>query len=259
MDNELKYTTFREVVNLYENTKEIHRDIYFGFKQNVNRTFYLKRHRDYIVENRHGYGNRAFHWMWKLLVDEMPDDFSLLEIGVFKGQTLNLTSFCAQLSKKTARVYGVTPLDTTDGHPDIDYEAEIVKIYKDFNVPMDNLLIIEGLSTNDTIKQTVTNVSAEQSGFDMIYIDGGHSYDVVKSDIETYIPHLKVGGYLIVDDCSNNLNMPDDICMSYTSPKFQCIGIPDVTRAVEEFVETNPQLTHQFAVGHNRVWKKLKS
>src|SRR5690606_11417637 len=36
--------------------------------------------------------------------------------------------------------------------------------------------------------------------FDFIYIDGNHSYDFVKKDIEMYLPKAKNGGYVTGDD-----------------------------------------------------------
>lgn len=36
--------------------------------------------------------------------------------------------------------------------------------------------------------------------FDYVYIDGEHSYDAVKRDLNNYFPKIKVGGYLIGDD-----------------------------------------------------------
>ena len=37
-------------------------------------------------------------------------------------------------------------------------------------------------------------------GLDFVYIDGNHSYDFVKRDVELYGPKLKLGGILGFDD-----------------------------------------------------------
>ena len=55
--------------------------------------------------------------------------------------------------------------------------------------------------------------------FDWIYIDGNHSYEFVKQDLELYWPKLKAGGYIVCDD--------------YHHAGFWEDG---VTRAVDEFV-----------------------
>jgi Methyltransferase domain len=55
--------------------------------------------------------------------------------------------------------------------------------------------------------------------FDWIYIDGNHSYEFVKQDLELYWPKLKPGGYIVCDD--------------YHHAGFWDDG---VTRAVDEFI-----------------------
>ncbi len=48
--------------------------------------------------------------------------------------------------------------------------------------------------------------------FDLIYIDGGHSYEVVKSDIENYWPLLRSGGILCGDDFSVGTFDNGEVC-----------------------------------------------
>ena len=167
----MKYDTLQSVISAYKNTESVHRDIYFSFKSNVNETPFLKSHRDYVVQRRHGYGNRAFHWLWKLFVDEMPDNFKFLEIGVFKGQVMSLVALCASKINKRYQQYGVTPLDTTDGHPNDNYEQAILEIFYGLVGNIDNVQIIEGLSTDPSITATVKSIAG--GGFDLVYIDGG--------------------------------------------------------------------------------------
>lgn len=56
--------------------------------------------------------------------------------------------------------------------------------------------------------------------FDYVYIDGEHSYEAVKRDLQNYLPKIKCGGYLIGDD----------------------LGWEGVRPAVEEFVHNYSDL-----------------
>jgi hypothetical protein len=202
----------------------------------VNATPELKEYRDWIEANVFGFGERSFIWMWKMLVDEMPKDFHFLEIGVFRGQVIGLM----RMLSHQAFIIGITPLDSTDGHWESDYREDIKKLHNTFKLQQP--LIFETLSNDpDTIRE------AGKIKYDCVYIDGGHTYDVVKQDIANYAPMVKIGGFLVIDDCANKYNMP----WGY----FQ--GIADVSRAVDE-VLPNEQFTELFSVVHNRIFKRVK-
>lgn len=57
----------------------------------------------------------------------------------------------------------------------------------------------------------------EDGSLDLVFVDGDHTYDAVKRDIELYWPKVRSGGYLTGDD----------------------FAIPAVTRAVTEFASRN--------------------
>ena len=51
------------------------------------------------------------------------------------------------------------------------------------------------------IKQAdVRKIPFKDNYFDFVYIDGDHSYEFVKKDLEGFLPKIKKGGYLTVDD-----------------------------------------------------------
>jgi hypothetical protein len=214
-----------------------HLELHNYYCQKTNEVPELKALRDFVEQKAFGFGERSFYWMWKLIVDELPNHFSLLEIGVFRGQTLALVQMLAQLAGKTCSVYGVTPLDTTDGHWESDYKSDIHFLHNYF--ALNQPTIIEGLSTEPEIIESVKVLKS----FDVVYIDGGHTYDVAKSDIINYAPLAKQ--YLVIDDCCNDLDIPFGMFP----------GIQSVTDAVRDTIET----PHSYSVVHNKVWDLTKN
>jgi cephalosporin hydroxylase len=92
---------------------------------------------------------------------------------------------------------------------------------------------------------------AAQNPPDVLYIDGGHTYEVVMSDLKNYLPILKVGGTLVIDDCNNAIPMP----WGYFA------GIQSVSNAVDQFLPKEGQTEqwkHELNLVHNRVLTKLK-
>ena len=220
---------------------ETHQRINETFIELVNADPELKAFRDFVEGNNDtpvkifGFGERSFLWMWKLLVDEMPPDFKFLEIGVFRGQVLALI----RILSKTASIAGITPLDSTGGHWDSDYEADIKLLHETFKLSQPD--IIKGLSTDPDI------IEKAKGTYDIIYIDGGHEYEVAKSDIINYSPFVKVGGYLVIDDCANKYDLP----YGYFR------GIESVSRAVDQHLP-NEQFKEIFSVVHNRIFQRVK-
>jgi hypothetical protein len=43
----------------------------------------------------------------------------------------------------------------------------------------------------------------KDESFDWVYVDGDHSYEGIKSDLDLYIPKVKPGGYIVGDDYTN--------------------------------------------------------
>ena len=215
------------------------------YTDKVNADKELKAYRDWIEANAFGFGERCFLWMWNEIVKKMPDEFTFMEIGVFRGQILALVSLLAERHGKKVRRIGITPLDTSDGHWESDYEADIIRLHDVFNIKDDYELIRLDSTNPNAIKL------ASQNPPDVLYIDGGHTYEVVKSDLTHYLPILKVGGTLVIDDCNNAIPMP----WGY----FQ--GIQSVSIAVDEVLPregSNEYWKHELNLVHNRVLTKLK-
>lgn len=227
--------TLEELQSAWKDTPENHQAIHNLLVEKTNSDPKLKALRDWIESNIFGFGERSFYWMWKLICDTLPEEMSFLEIGVFRGQTLAII----RTLKPFLSIYGITPLDSTDGHWESDYAADIKHLHDIFKLEQPNIII--GLSTDIDIV-----IEADKKGkFDVVYIDGGHSFDVVKSDLTHYPKQVKKGGYLVIDDC----------CHKYQIPKGMFPGIETVSRAVDEWYP-NEDFEELFSVVHIRVFKR---
>ena len=230
--------------NLWVDSVEYAWEIRGRFEDQLYADTELWAHRQY--SGPRGMGDNAFHWMWKLIVDEQEPDFRFLEIGVFKGQVPSLIRFLADRTGRKADIYGVTMLSSFGGknttHPEGDYLAAIKEMHDHFEQPMPTLIV--GDSTSDVVHERVKLLGL----LDIVYVDGCHDYDYVAQDLVFYAPLVRTGGYLVTDDSACNLKQPWGF--------FQ--GIQDVTRAVLTFIATDPHWEHVFTVCHNRVWRKVE-
>ena len=224
-------------------------EIYEEFLIEYKNDDLLKNHRSYIESNNLGFGEKPFHVIWRELVKSQPTNFKFLEIGVYKGQVLSLIKLLSNNYNKIVEYVGVTPLnnsgDKFSNYDSVNYAQVITSLFNHFNLDFDiNKNIINGLSTDELIKNKVK----ELGEFDLIYIDGGHDYDCVVSDIKLMYDVSKVGTYVVFDDSSCYKNLSND--------KFK--GHIDVCNAIKDNLENNDNFLEIVCVGHNRVFKKIK-
>jgi cephalosporin hydroxylase len=227
--------TLQEFKDIWQDEPDRHLSIHEEFCRFVNAISELKRHRDFVQERGWGYGERSFGWMWWLIIQELPYNFTFLEIGVYKGQILSLVPLIARMQSKVAKCYGITPLIT-------ETYKDIAKIHRLFNLHED-YTILRGLSTNAEII-----AQAQKLSLDILYIDGGHDYGTVTSDLQHYTPLLKQGGYLVCDDACNDMSMPPNMFR----------GHDETYQAVRDFFKEDKQFTFIGNVVHNRIFQKNK-
>jgi len=194
-----------------------------------------------------GFGELAFAWNWKLLVDAMPATFKFLEVGVYKGRVLGLVGLCARRAGRSVNLNGVTPLcnigDKYSRYDESNYFGDIYGALTKCGVPADCLRLHIGLSQDQKLLRDVR----DGGPYDCVFIDGCHDYEVVVADIKAYLPLVKVGGYFVMDDSS----------LYIEKPYGQFLGHPDVSRAAQEYLTEAAGVRHIVAVGHNQVWQRV--
>lgn len=231
----------------WEDSEEYAADIVERFTGYVDVDYGLLAHRLYIEKHGYGFGERAFHWLWKLIVDEMPRSFTFLEVGVFKGQVLSLVRLLANRTDREVETVGVTLLNSFSGvtgkhppFPDENYAKYVDNLHVHFGQEQPTLVV--GDSTDGVIQYK----AARLGPYDVVYVDGCHEYDYVVQDLRFYGNLVRLGGLLVVDDSANYLKQPAGFFH----------GIEDVSLAVRTVIETDSQWKHLLAVMHNRIWRK---
>lgn len=248
MDINKLHNDFNRFSSEWIDIPEYNQKIYNYFEEQVDNYNFLTEHINVVTANELGYGEKAFRYLWLLVFSQMKKDDKFLEIGVYKGSILALSQLCAINLNNKINSYGLTPLDNVgdkySSYTHDDYEQCISKLYHLLNLPIADTTIIPGLSTDELVK----NAAITNGPYDVMYIDGGHDYDTVVSDIGLAETILKRDGILVMDDASSLLQLGPNH-KGFT-------GHYEVGLAIKDCLDVN-KFKHLFACGHNRVWKKL--
>jgi len=254
----------------YRNTAAHNEALYEEFTRLTDSVEFLKRHRDFVEANDWGFGDRAFHYMWLMLLSDAnrrSRPVRALEIGVYKGQVISLWALIAKQMRIDLEITGISPFegnakpmsrlrrkvrrmmdpryrrDAEAGnlYLEDDYLGKVSKIFATFDLGLGHCRLIKGRSNDPAIA-----ASLNSERFSIIYIDGDHTFEGVRSDIRSYAPLLEEGGYLVMDDAS---------CFLPGSTFWK--GRESVSRACEEL----PQLGFEnvLNVGHDRIYTQVTS
>lgn len=207
----------------------------------------LKEHKFFFKRNKRGFGEDAFHVMWKLLY-ERYDIKNFLEIGVYRGQVISLISFLAKKASKNTRVAGISPLDSAGDEVSKyeelpDYRTDIMNSFKHFNLPLPELT--KAYSQEPEAVEVIKG-----STWDCIYIDGSHDYEIVCEDWKNSSEAVRQGGIIVFDDSS--------LYTPHKMPEFSFKGHPGPSKVADELAAAGQGFKEVLRVGHNRVFEKIK-
>lgn len=136
----------------------------------------------------------------------------MAEIGSFQGESTTIFS----LYLPNTKIYAIDPLENGYDSDDIASCQDMQNIQHNFTVRTSNFPNITQIKLKS---QDAVNTFNDYE-FDLVYIDGDHRYDAVKSDISSWKTKIKNGGYISGHDygreCINKaiqetIGMPDHI------------------------------------------------
>jgi predicted O-methyltransferase YrrM len=123
------------------------------------------------------------------LIKELGDNSekTMIEIGSFVGES---TVLFAQSFKK---VIAIDPFEADyDPQDPTSYLFEFDNVYQTY---LDRITVYSNIQTIiDTSDDAVKELNSET--YDFIYLDGLHTYEGVKTDIQNYLPLVKKGGVI---------------------------------------------------------------
>ena len=144
----------------------------------------------------------GFIQLCSFLPDILEPESTMIEIGSYMGESTLLFASTGLFNK----VYAIDPFEIGEEFNTF-LEQDSVKldypvtgfIEKEFKTNTRYFNFIEHLNEYSyNVADSFNNRS-----IDFIYIDGDHSYDSVKKDLELYLPKMKEGGVIAGHDYTN--------------------------------------------------------
>ena len=205
---------------------------------------WLREHRNYFTQELRGYGEDAFHSMWYFIFNEFKPK-KVLEIGVYRGQTISLFSLLSKKAGYLAEIHALSPFlsvgdSVSEYIKEIDYKKDVEANFMYFK--LSSPIIHEGFSTDDKMIKII-----ESEQWDLIYIDGNHDYNVVKHDFNVCSKNIRKNGLIVLDDASLNTD--------YKPSSYSTSGHSGPSKVASE-IDLN-LFEEIISVGHNRVYKRL--
>jgi predicted O-methyltransferase YrrM len=192
---------------------------------------------DLIIKDRYDSGGRCDETKGNVIKDLIIETNAQLcvEIGVFKGASLMYFAEALEITK--GKVIGIDPysIGTLKNEiPDKSLNSYIYDVLFKDQIVLDNLYdgVLKVINENE-LNNTVSLVRSksedyhnnlEKESIDILHIDGNHDEEYVTKDILLYLPLIKNGGYIIMDDITwpgvinsinNHLNKETILIKSY--------------------------------------------
>jgi predicted O-methyltransferase YrrM len=130
------------------------------------------------------------------LLNATPEGGTFVELGCYKGKSTSFIGVEIHKRKRDINFFAIDSFqgatNSTDANEIKAYEgiSEIEESYT-YNVSLIGNKIKTIVSLTDEAAQYF-----EDGSVDVLFVDGGHSYEVVKADILAWLPKVKKGGII---------------------------------------------------------------
>ena len=133
------------------------------------------------------------------IVDLIPDDGKIVEIGSFLGRSTHyLATSLMNANKENVKIYCVDTFAGSSEHVSLKLPKDFLHIFKDnlkFFIGREMVIPCQGRSDDTNILEKF-----EEATLDYVMIDGAHEHEAVMDDITNWWPKLKPDGVMFGDD-----------------------------------------------------------
>lgn len=159
---------------------------------------------EHFYENIEGWF--SYDYIYKHVVETASDNELFVEVGSFKGKS---SSFLAVEIANSGKKIRLDCVDTWQGSSEHQQGAEC-----EVKEVVEGTLYETFLKNIEPVKHIInpvrmTSLEAaklyEDNSVDFIMIDGEHTYEAVKADIQAWLPKMKDGGVMTGDDAFSEL------------------------------------------------------
>lgn len=157
-------------------------------------------------------GETPFNWDaipgwfgWSALYDKVVEDadgiIRIVEVGIWQGRS---TIYLADLIRRSDKPIFFYAFDTFEGSAEHTQDIKAIagqgKTLE--GIFRDNLAASGCDDYVRAVRQDSVNASKrfEDGTLDLVFLDGDHTYEAVKADINAWLPKIKPGGLLAGDD-----------------------------------------------------------
>jgi predicted O-methyltransferase YrrM len=139
-----------------------------------------------------------------MILDELKTESpTIVEIGSWLG-TGSTQILLDHVKRHGGRLYCV---DTWQGSPAVQGHVDMLATYDVYQSFVENVRRAGGEACVEPYLMSSTDAASQFSdaSVDLVFVDGDHKYDAVRSDIKMWLPKIKVGGIICGHDCETRV------------------------------------------------------
>jgi predicted O-methyltransferase YrrM len=152
------------------------------------------------------------------LATEAPPDATAIEIGSWIGHSTCILGVGLRGAK--ARIVAIDAFSALSALPD--ETSYYRKFLKGVSATSSQRALFDAHLAHFKLQEKVTAIPADSAGAiaklpadlppaDLLFIDGGHTLDVVRQDIRLYVPLVRSGGVVVFHDFSSTCGVPQAV------------------------------------------------
>ena len=142
----------------------------------------------------------SYEYVYKDMVEQADDDSLFVEIGSFKGRSTAFMAVEIANSGKKIQFDCIDPMKAIGHYENAarinpqEWDGYSVEDFHRRLEPVKGLYNLHQMPSDEAVNLY------EDGSIDFIMIDGDHSYEAVKRDIQNFLPKMRSGGLMAGDD-----------------------------------------------------------